>query len=186
MWRGIHARRACDQVGCGLRLSRLQLAWAVFDAGSFGYYSITYNTYAPLWFAAQAQHEGMSAHQATARWAYAVAVAMLLSSLGAPLLGIVADLLRCRRHLLVLTMLGTTVALNFALIAHTWRAKLTLATLGYACYALSAPLYNAFLAHVAGAGTGATRSTCARAVCTPSRRERVRYHRRDELERSRV
>ena len=159
MWRAIHARRACDQVGCGLRLSQLQLAWAVFDAGSFGFYSITYNTYAPLWFADQAQHEGMSAHKATARWAYAVAMAMLLSSLGAPLLGVIADLLRCRRHLLVLTMLGTTVALNFALIAHTWRTKLMLATLGYACYALSAPLYNAFLPHVAGAGAAATPRT---------------------------
>ena len=66
-----------SQVGCGLPLTRVQLAWAVFDAGSFGFYSVTYNTYVPIWFAQEAGQQGISPHMATAKWGYSVACAML-------------------------------------------------------------------------------------------------------------
>ena len=144
-----------SQVGCGLPLTRVQLAWAVFDAGSFGFYSVTYNTYVPIWFAQEAGQQGISPHMATAKWGYSVACAMLISSVAAPLLGWAADVFRQRKPLLFLMLSFSMLSLNTALIAGTWRAKLTLLTLGYAAYALSSPLYNAFLPLiVAGDGKG--------------------------------
>ena len=58
------AMGVCNDVGCGMQLSRVQLAWAVFDAGSFGFYSITYNTCvrAPLLAACHAVPSRSAAH----------------------------------------------------------------------------------------------------------------------------
>jgi hypothetical protein len=122
-----------------------QWAWCVFDIGAYGFGGSTYGMYVPVWFNGAAVADGLSPARATEEWGYMVSLGLLASSIVAPCVGYIADRLRIRKLCLAVTLIVSTACLCLAVQMGSWYKKMLFCILGSAFYAVSQPLYNAFL-----------------------------------------
>ncbi|NOT35695.1 MAG: MFS transporter [Candidatus Eisenbacteria bacterium] len=125
-------------------------AWCLYDWANSAFATSVVAAILPVYFAGIASRT-MAPHQATARWAFASAAAMLLSGVLAPTLGAWADRGARRKPLLAACVavgaLGT-LALAFA-PANDWRVILLCFGVAFIAFAVGNGLYDALLPAVA-------------------------------------
>jgi MFS-type transporter involved in bile tolerance (Atg22 family) len=130
-------------------MNAAQWAFAIFDVGSFGFYTATYNTFVPMYFKTITAEQNVPPHLSTAYWGYMAAGAMLASSVLAPISGWIVDSCGIRKMALAFFVLSTCILLNIATFIPDWQPAAIMIGLAQSSYALHVPLYNAFLPVVA-------------------------------------
>jgi len=125
-------------------------AWCLYDWANSAFATTITAAVLPPFFAAVAARS-MPPHVATARWAYASALAMVAAAVLAPVLGALADRLGRRKHLLfgcVLTGSIATLAMSFV-PGHEWLGLLATFGVAFIAFATGNVLYDSLLPAVA-------------------------------------
>ena len=127
-----------------------QRAWCLYDWASSAFATSIIAAILPVFFA-EVAGRSMAGNLATARWGYASAAAMLVSTVIGPLVGALADRTGRRKHLLFVCVLvgaGATAMLALA-PPGDWRALLLLFGVAFIGFAVGNVLYDALLPAVA-------------------------------------
>eukprot|EP00961_Rhodomonas_salina_P027408 370928-Rhodomonas_salina.4 len=125
-----------------------KVAWSLFDAGCWGYASVTVSTLVPLVFK---QDTPKSAGlDVSAVWANAVAVGTLAAGLLCPFLGAAVDVWSLRKATVALTSVGMIVFLTMfaAVDGSQWVLLIILAVTGVMFYSVMQAVYNSLIVHV--------------------------------------
>eukprot|EP00940_MAST-03C_sp_MAST-3C-sp2_P001295 g1295.t1 len=132
------------------QLTEAQWAWTIFDAGSFGFYTATFNTIVPMWLYNSATwYGGMTSAEATAAWSYAVTFTTVLTSVLSPLTGWIADKYSLRRAATALFVLLSPIFLLAAsIVENNMHLRIFLVSLGYSCYNLHFTFFFSLLPSV--------------------------------------
>eukprot|EP00939_MAST-03C_sp_MAST-3C-sp1_P005261 g5261.t1 len=144
-------RRDVVEQWCFLpKLTEAQWAWTIFDAGSFGFYTATYNTIVPMWLYNSATwYGGLTPAEATAEWSYAVTFTTILTSALSPLTGWIADRYSMRRAATVLfSVLSPLFLLTAATIENNMKLRILLVSFGYSAYNLHFTFFFSLLPSV--------------------------------------
>jgi UMF1 family MFS transporter len=129
---------------------RAQRAWCLYDWANSAFATSVVSAILPVYFARTAA-KSMPAHQATALWGYASAVALALTAVLAPFVGALADQTRRRKPLLfacVLLGASGTFALAFTPPA-AWGGLLVAFGLAFIAFATGNVLYDSLLPAIA-------------------------------------
>jgi len=125
-------------------------AWCFYDWANSAFATTITAAVLPPYFAAVAARS-MPAHVATARWAYASALAMLAAAMLAPVLGSIADRLGRRKRLLFgCVLIGSIGTLGMAFVpGHAWLGLLATFGVAFIAFATGNVLYDSLLPAVA-------------------------------------
>jgi MFS-type transporter involved in bile tolerance (Atg22 family) len=130
------------------RLTSEQWAWILFDAGCWGYISVTVGTLVPLVFKQDTPEDEKVF--ATELYANTVAIGTLLSGLLCPIIGAAVDLLGKRKFAVAVSSVATVASLtSFAFVnSQQWLLLVALAVSGMMFYGILQSTYNSILMHV--------------------------------------
>eukprot|EP00802_Teleaulax_amphioxeia_P014920 Tamp_15000.p1 GENE.Tamp_15000~~Tamp_15000.p1 ORF type:complete len:468 (-),score=88.51 Tamp_15000:177-1523(-) len=133
-------------------LSKEQWAWTLFDAGCWGYASVTINTLVPLVFKQDAPEDERK--YVSAIWANLVAAGTLLAGIICPFFGAILDMYGWRKIAVFLTSVAMCVCLSiFASVSGEERTHVTwllmaIAVIGVMFYSTMQAVYNSLIVHV--------------------------------------
>jgi len=125
-------------------------AWCLYDVANSALATSVVAAILPPFFAEIAARS-MPAHMATAAWAYASAIALLLAAMAGPVAGAIGDQLGRRKGMLAICVaLGSGGTLLLALLSGAgWLALLLLFGLAFIAFATGNALYDSLLPGVA-------------------------------------
>jgi len=129
-------------------LSWDQIAWSLFDAGCWGYASVTISTLVPLVFKQDTpKTEDLDV---SAVWANAVAVGTLAAGVLCPFLGAIVDVWSARKITVILTSLSMIVffTLFAAVDGSQWVLLIIVAVIAVMFYSVMQAVYNSLIVHV--------------------------------------
>jgi len=127
-------------------------AWCLYDWANSAFATTVMAAMYPPFFRSLATAAGVSEPRATAYWGYTAALALLLVSLGAPVLGAIADFTGARKRFLGL-FVGTGVAATAACTLNgddTWLLAAALFVTANIGYAGANAFYESLLPSLAG------------------------------------
>jgi UMF1 family MFS transporter len=132
-------------------------AWCLYDVGHSAFATTMMAAILPVWFTTQIA-TGLDPDPerarvlATARWADANALAMLITALSAPVLGTLADIGGSRKRLLLaFAVIGALASMAIAFPGPgQWLLVAGMYVLARFAFSSSIVLYDALLPHVAG------------------------------------
>jgi UMF1 family MFS transporter len=127
-------------------------AWCLYDWANSAFATTVMAALYPPFFRSLATAAGISESRATAYWGYTAALALLLVSLGAPVLGAIADLTGTRKRFLAL-FAGAGIAATAAFTLNgddTWLLAAALFVIANIGYAGANAFYESLLPSVAG------------------------------------
>ena len=129
-----------------------QRAWCLYDWANSVFATSVVAAILPVYFARTASHS-MPAHEATAIWGYASAVALAITAVLSPIVGALADQSRRRKPvLLTCVLLGCAGTLALALTpAGQWSGLLASFGVAFIAFATGNVLYDSLLPAVAEA-----------------------------------
>ena len=130
---------------------RVQRAWCLYDWANSTFATSVVSAILPVYFARTAARS-MPAHDATALWGYASAVALAVTAILSPIVGGLADQSRRRKPvMLACVVLGTLGTLGLALTPPgAWHGLLVTFALAFIAFAIANVLYDSLLPAVAG------------------------------------
>jgi UMF1 family MFS transporter len=133
--------------------ARAQRAWCLYDWANSAFATTVMAAVLPIYFA-EVAGRSMPAHEATARWGFASAGALVAAAVLGPLLGALADRLGRRKRLLAACLVvgAAAVAAMGLLPEADWRVLLGLFAGGFVAFAAGNVLYDALLPSVAAPG----------------------------------
>jgi MFS transporter, UMF1 family len=142
-------RRLMERIGLGRRDLR---AWAMYDWANSAVYTTIVAAIFPIYFQKVAA-AGMPGPVATARFAWASTIAILIVAVVAPLLGTVADYAAVKKRLLAvfLAIGASATAAMFFITRGEWLFALILFVICNVGVAGSIVFYESLLPHLAGA-----------------------------------
>lgn len=144
-----------DEAATGAERARRRAvrAWCLYDFGNSAFATSAVAAILPVWFAGIAGRV-MPAHDATALWGYASALAMLAAAITGPLIGAAADAMGRRKPaLFACVAAGSAATAALALLPGSdWRPLLALFGVGFVAFASANVLYDSLLPAVAGRG----------------------------------
>jgi UMF1 family MFS transporter len=125
-------------------------AWCLYDWANSGFATSVVAAILPVWFATVASRT-MEPHEATARWGFASAAAMLASGMLGPVVGAWADRSGRRKPLLLgLVLMGCSATATLALVPSAgWLLLLVGFGLGFLAFAVGNAIYDSLLPAVA-------------------------------------
>jgi len=125
-----------------------QVAWSLFDAGCWGYVSVTLSCLLPL--VLKQQTPASIEKYVSAVWANAVAVGTLLAGILCPFIGAMVDQLALRKVTVLVSGFVTCIFLSVAVSidVEQWPAMVGFAVIGVMFYSLMQAVYNSLLVHV--------------------------------------
>ena len=129
---------------------RAQRAWCLYDWANSVFATSVVSAVLPVYFAKIAARS-MPAHQATATWGYASAIALAITALLSPIVGALADQTRRRKPILlacVLVGVGGTLGLAFSPATAWWSLLLSFG-LAFIAFATGNVVYDSLLPSVA-------------------------------------
>jgi len=131
---------------------RAQRAWCLYDWANSVFATSVVSAILPVYFARVAAHT-MAAHDATAIWGYASAVALAITAVLSPIVGALADQSRRRKPLLMgCVVLGCAGTMGLALApAGQWTGLLLAFGVSFIVFATGNVLYDSLLPAVADA-----------------------------------
>lgn len=132
------------------KFDRAQWSWILFDLGSFGFCTVTINTYMPIFFK-EHHFSHLDPHLVTAYWGYAMSIAMSIGAVAGPLVGAAADYYSARKYLLFVLSIAAGAAclvFPFAVTEIGVHASIACVAVTYLAYLLSTGLYNSMLVSI--------------------------------------
>jgi len=130
-----------------------QRAWCLYDWANSAFATSVVSAILPVYFARMAA-KSMPAHDATALWGYASALALAVTAVLSPIVGALADQSRRRKPmLLACVILGCSATMALALTpAGQWNGLLLAFGVAFITFATGNVLYDSLLPAVADAG----------------------------------
>lgn len=131
-------------------MKRAQRAWCLYDWANSAFATSVVSAILPPYFASIAAHS-MPAHLATATWAYASALTLLVTALLAPIVGAAADRMGRRKPLLMACVLIGALGTAAISVAHWsgWALLIAAFAAAFVAFATGNVLYDSLLPSVA-------------------------------------
>lgn len=129
------------------KLTKLEKYWVLYDVGNSAFVMLV-SAILPLYFASLAEGAGLSEVDYLAYWGYAISVSTIITAVGGPILGAIADTKNFKKKLFAASVLLGTAFCVMLCIPKMWAAFLVLFILSKACHNASLVFYDSMLTDV--------------------------------------